>query len=94
MRLEELLESMVIPRERFVYLFEFDDFDFIDEQTRASGTITEENVDYICKMSSEQRSKPSAYFKDKIAFAEVDRFIIGLAGTVYIFLRFSEDQWK
>lgn len=91
MRLEEFLDRMVLVKERDLYLYEFDSFDDIDDQIRELGAVNRSETEYICKLASEQRMLASAYLNKKLAFAEVDRFIIG-ASSVYIFLRFSEDD--
>ncbi|MBQ0111734.1 MAG: hypothetical protein KBT03_01260 [Bacteroidales bacterium] len=91
MRLEEFLDRMVLVKERDLYLYEFDSFDDINDQIEECNAVSRDENEYICKLASEQRMKPSAYLNKKLAFAEVDRYIIG-ERSVYIFLRFSEDK--
>lgn len=92
MTLEDLLNKMEILREKDVYIYEyFDQYDIIYDQLNDVGSVSPDDNDFICKISSEQRLIASAFLKDKLAFAEVERFIVYLT-SVYIFLKFSEDK--
>lgn len=92
MTLQDFLNRMRTIREKDIYIYEyFDQYDIIYDQLNDVGSVSPDDNDFICKISSEQRLIASAFLKDKLAFAEVERFIVYLS-SVYVFLKFSEDK--
>lgn len=92
MTLQDFLDKMETIREKDVYIYEYlDQYDIIYDQLNDVGSVSPDDNDFICKISSEQRLIASAFLKDKLAFAEVEKFIVYLS-SVYVFLKFSEVQ--
>lgn len=92
MTLQDFLDKMKTIREKDVYIYEyFDQYEIIYDQLNEVGSVSPDDNDFICKISSEQRLIASAFLKDKLAFAEVEEFIVYLS-SVYVFLKFSEVQ--